>query len=317
MAESRPAILCLLLLAGLLGGCALPPLTPAPDLPPRQTLGEVPFFAQQRYQCGPAALAGVLAWSGVAVTPAELTPRLYTPALRGTLQAELLAAARRYGRVAYRLPTHTEALLQNLAEGTPVLVLQNLGLGWLPRWHYAVVVGYDLEADVITLHSGLEANHRTALDTFRRTWARADHWAMVALPPDLLPASATRADWLAGAAALERVGRAGAARQAYVQALRRWPDEPLARLGLGNSAFALDDLAGAEAAFRRLLQQRPGMAAAHNNLALVLQARGRLAEARAEAERAVDLGGPHAAAYADTLALILRQQAGPTRPPQP
>ena len=25
-----------------------------------------------------------------------------------------------------------------------LLVLQNLGLSWLPRWHYAVVVGYDL-----------------------------------------------------------------------------------------------------------------------------------------------------------------------------
>jgi len=38
-------------------------------LPERTELREVPFFPQEEFQCGPAALATVLAASGVKVTP--------------------------------------------------------------------------------------------------------------------------------------------------------------------------------------------------------------------------------------------------------
>jgi hypothetical protein len=54
-----------LLLALLLGGCAsfLPPTAALRDglpqgLPPRVELTRVPFFPQEEYQCGPAALGG-------------------------------------------------------------------------------------------------------------------------------------------------------------------------------------------------------------------------------------------------------------------
>ncbi|HHK0959736.1 TPA: hypothetical protein ACQQQD_006485, partial [Pseudomonas aeruginosa] len=47
-----------LLLAALLGGCAQPPESAA--LPARVELRDVPFFPQEAYQCGPAALATML-----------------------------------------------------------------------------------------------------------------------------------------------------------------------------------------------------------------------------------------------------------------
>ncbi len=65
----------------------------------------------------------------------------------------MIGAARRHGRVAYVISS-PEELLVEVAAGNPVIVLQNLGLSWVPVWHYAVVIGYDGDADMVTLHSG-------------------------------------------------------------------------------------------------------------------------------------------------------------------
>jgi len=61
-------------------------------------------------------------------------------------------------------------------------VLQNLALDWVPMWHYAVVVGYDLAADEIVLRSGRTKRQVMAMPTFERTWKRSRFWAMVTVP---------------------------------------------------------------------------------------------------------------------------------------
>ena len=58
------------------------PEMPASDLPRRVRLPSVPFYPQEAYQCGPAALAMVLDWSQANVNPEELTQELYTPGLK-------------------------------------------------------------------------------------------------------------------------------------------------------------------------------------------------------------------------------------------
>ena len=68
-------------------------------LPERVELKEVPFFPQTEYQCGPAALATALAAAGVKVTPEDLVSQVYLPERKGSLQIEMLAAARRHGLV--------------------------------------------------------------------------------------------------------------------------------------------------------------------------------------------------------------------------
>lgn len=301
-------------LALLLAGCAGSPLLServASAFAEPVELAEVPFFPQEAYQCGPAALATVLNWSGVAVTPEALTPQVYLPERKGTLALELIAAARRHGRVPYVLRPELEALLAEVAAGHPVLVLQNLGLDWLPRWHYAVVVGFDLGRGEIVLRSGRLARRVTQLSVFERTWRRGDYWAMVALPPERLPRTAEELPYLKAVAALERVGRHAEAAQAYSAALARWPDSLPARFGLGNMRYALGDLTGAEAAFRRLLQDHPDYAPAWNNLAQVLADQGRFGEAEAAARRALGLDdkGAHASLYRQTLDLILERAA--------
>jgi tetratricopeptide (TPR) repeat protein len=291
--------------AGVAGGHL--PQAGAPGLPAAVELAAVPFYSQEDYQCGPAALATALTQAGRATTPDALVAQVYVPARQGSLQAEMLAAARRHGLLAYPLAPRLEDLLREIAAGNPAVVLQNLALDWAPRWHYAVAIGYDLASREIVLRSGTTRRLAMALDTFERTWARGGRWAMLALPPERLPATASESAYLAAAAALERVAPA-AARRAYEAALERWPASAPARLGEGNAAYAMHDLEGAAQAYARATQDHPGAADAWNNLAQALHELGRREAALAAAQRAVALGGPRATAYRETLEDILRSR---------
>jgi hypothetical protein len=287
-----------------LAGCATPQtdhlLETATALPPRAEVSDVPFFPQEKYWCGPAALAMALAWSGLPVTQEEIAAQVYTPGREGTLQSDMVAGARRNGRLAVPV-TRLADLSAELAAGHPVVVFQNLGFGWVPVWHYAVAIGYDLDAGDLLLHSGLEARRAMPLATFERTWARADHWALVVLPPDQLPVSADEVAVLRAATGLEQAGRAREAALAYAAIAERWPDSLEAWIGLGNAAYAAGDLEQAETAFRTATERHPDAGAAWNNLAHVLGKRGRRAEAIVAAERAVSVGGPNASTYRATL----------------
>jgi len=231
---------------------------------------------------------------------------VYLPGRKGSLQAEMLAGARRHGLVAYRIAPRLEALLAEIAAGTPVLVLQNLGLAWVPLWHYAVAIGYDLENRILILRSGVTRRLEMSLDTFEHTWARSNYWAMLALSPERLPASAAEQPYVAAVAALERVEPA-AARRGYEAALARWPQSLTAELGQGNASYALHDLAAAAAAYRRATARHPASADAWNNLAQALIEQGNRDEALAAARRAVGLGGPRLPTYRETLEHILQR----------
>lgn len=122
-------------LAGYLSGCGLVTRGTLPQAPggaARAMVDGVPFHPQDELQCGPAALAMVLNWSGIDVQPADLTPQVFTPGLKGSLQSALIGAARRHGRVAYPI-VGSEALLAEIAAGHPVIVLVNLGFFWYPE----------------------------------------------------------------------------------------------------------------------------------------------------------------------------------------
>jgi len=306
---AAPAAAGVLLAASLLlAGCATPQVAallaqPPPALPPRIELAAVPFHPQDEYQCGPAALATTLEYAGVATTPDALVPLVYLPARKGSLQAEILAASRRHGLTAYILAPRLGDLLEEVASGTPVIVLQNLGFDFAPVWHYAVVVGYDLPREEIILRSGTTRRLVTTLSNFDRTWASSSHWAMLTLPPERMPATATEDRYVMSVAALERVAPA-AARRAYATALGRWPGSVPARIGQGNAAYALRDLSGAEAAYREATRRHPQAADAWNNLAQTLLELERRDEALAAAQRAVDIGGPRLAHYRATLQAI-------------
>ncbi len=292
------------LLVLLLAGCATPELAAlrahsAGSLT-RAEVANVPFYPQEDLYCGPAAMAMVLAWSGLSVSQQEMAEQVYTPEREGSLRLDMIAAARRNGRLAVRVDS-LRALLREIEAGHPVLVFQNLGLSWYPRWHYAVAIGYDLEENVLILRSGGDARLRMDLALFERSWARGDDWAIVVLAPERLPATATEQDVMEAAIGLERAGRPGDAVRAYTAMTQRWPESLSARLGLGNASFAAADFVGAERAYRFALELQPEAADAWNNLAYALARQGRRQEAVRAAQRAIDLGGPRRETYRDSL----------------
>ncbi len=260
-------------MAGLLSACSInPPLDLAGTLPGQAAvqLQSVPFYPQQAYQCGPAALAGVLGAAGLAVDADSLSPQVYLPGRQGSLQLELLAATRRAGRIPYPIESEPAVLFAQLNAGRPVLVLQNLQTRHFPVWHYAVVVGLDPGANAVYLNSGGEQGLAMTAPSFLRTWDWAGRWAMVALRPGELPARAQPRVYVEAVAAFEAVAGAVAAAPAWQVALRQWPLDPGPYLALGNQAYAAGRLPVALDYYRRGLAASPGAAALANNLASVL-----------------------------------------------
>lgn len=296
------------LAAALLQGCATPQVATLdahwpPGLATRVELPDVPFYPQEDFECGPAALAMVAAAAGVAVLPQALVEQVYLPGRKGALQPEMLAAGRRQGLLAYPLRPQLEDLLREVAAGHPVLVFQNLALSFYPVWHYAVVIGFDRERNVVLLHSGRSKRLEMSLFTFERTWARGQHWAMLALAPARLPASAEPAAYGAAVAALERVNPR-AAQTAYAAALQRWPDHRTALLGAGNTAYALGQRHAAITAYRLAVHRQPDFADAWNNLAQALLDAGEAGPAGAAIKKAVALGGVRLPRYLELQAKI-------------
>jgi tetratricopeptide (TPR) repeat protein len=297
------------LVIALLGGCATAQMEtlasrwPA-DLPTRVELAEVPFFPQEDYECGPAALAMVAGAAGIEVSPESLVEQVYLPGRKGALQQEMMAATRRQGLVAYPLSPQIESIMREVAAGNPVLVFQNLAFSVYPVWHYAVVIGYDRDRNVLLLHSGRTERMEISLFAFERTWARGNYWSMVALAPTRLPVTAEPNVYGVAVAALERASPY-AAQSAYAVALKTWPDDRAALLGAGNTAYALGEYENAIKAYRQATDRHADFAEAWNNLAQVLLEQGRRAEASNAVSRAVALGGARLPQYLELQQIIV------------
>jgi hypothetical protein len=272
-------------------------------------LDAVPFFPQTPYHCGPAALATALQAAGVLATPEALADGVFLPSREGSLQLEMVAATRRAGALATRIPGDVRAIARELTAGHPVLILQNLGLPQIPRWHYAVVVGHDVREEVFTLRSGTLREERISFNTLEHTWSRSGHWAVVVKKPGAWPSTATVEEAEAAAVGFERVATPRNALTVYSSLLQRWPNRLVALMGQGNAQLALQDTTSAASSFGLAAEQH-GSAAAWNNLAV---ARARLGDwngaaqaAELAVERALALEPTLLKAVQDTAAQIKR-----------
>ena len=211
------------------------------DLPSEVELDSTPFFPQTAFNCGPAALAAVLGANGVPSDPVVLAKQVFLPARQGSLQIEMIAAARRALVVPTRIPGSVEAIMRDLAAGHPVVVLQNLGLDVLPVWHYAVVVGYSLARQEVLLRSGVNPREILPLVVFELSWVRAGSWAFVVTRPGQWPATSKQEALVEAGIGFERVAMPALAQTVYASALARWPGNLALMIGLGNTAFAAGD----------------------------------------------------------------------------
>lgn len=313
----RAGAFCLAI-AGLLGGCAqLVPQTMSlrtdwPEGVSRQVeMTSVPFFPQTEYQCGPAAMATVLSHTGIAVTPEPLVDQIYLASRQGTLQVEMLAAPRRWGRVGYLLAPRYGDVLREVAAGNPVVVLQDVG-HMFTQWHYAVLTGFDYAKGDLYLRSGTERRLVMPFTAFERTWLKSGYWAMVVTPPDRIPVTATERGWINAVIGLERAGNREAVVAAYRAALERWPDNLPAAIGLANQHHLGGDLAQAASVLRAALQRHPQSTVAMNNLAQTLSDQGLHDEALLQINRALELNGPFESEVLATRQLILNRMSQQT-----
>jgi tetratricopeptide (TPR) repeat protein len=293
----------------VLNGCStIPPSMSAygPAASPL-VLVDTPFYPQQQYQCGPAALMTLLTASGVATTLNAVTAQVYIPAREGSLQTEILAASRAAERIPYVLAPGLASITAELAAGRPVRVLQNLGVSWAPRWHDAVVVGTDAQNKKVVLRSGTDLRRTTRSSVFLRTWRRSDYWAVTTLKPGELPANPDRVRYVEAVAGLEQTGHFEAARDAWRAGRSHWPDDAVIQFGLANTEFALGNFTAAERLYVDLLSEDSGSLIARNNLAMTMLALGRNREAREQIDAALKIaaGSPLLADLLDTQETIL------------
>lgn len=225
---------------------------------------------------------------------------VYIPALKGTLQIELLAAARRFEMMAIEMDGQLNSLLREVAEGHPVLVMQNLGLDMYPFWHYAVVIGYDLERQQIILRSGEVERLIRPFSVFERTWQRAGYWSLLVLPPSAMGMTIAESDYIRAAIALESPSSIEASRTAYQTGIRRWPNSYILHMGLGNVAYSSGEYALSEQSFSEAIRIKPDSAEAWNNLAYAYLERQQKNLALAAIRKAISLD-PQNAQYQDSL----------------
>ncbi len=229
----------LLLLLLQLFGCQTPPQTQQllseTNFQPRQhQIAKVPFYPQQQYFCGPTTIAEVVNFYGRSLAPEQIAPQTFIPELEGTLQIEMTAATRQLGMVAYAERGSLLQLLRLVADDIPVIVLQNNSVDWLPRWHYAVVIGYDLPNQQIVLHSGVTAEYRLDLATFERTWQRGNYWLLAILPPERSSAQLKPFVYTKSAQDLLDTQQIASGVTALVTATEQWPNYWLPYFLLGN-----------------------------------------------------------------------------------
>ncbi len=268
---------------------------------------DVPFFPQTDYQCGPAALATILTYSGAPAKPDDLVSQVYLPSRQGSLQIEMLAAPRRWGRVPYALAPRYQDLLREIAAGNPVLVLQDVGPMWT-QWHYAVVYGFDYPSGTLYLRSGTKEKQEMPFTAFEREWMKSGYWAMVVTQPDRIPATATEDGWVKAVLGMARSGDDVSALKAYQVALNRWPDNLPAAVGLANQYHARGQLPSAVNVLRDTLKRHPQSVIVMNNLAQALSDQGRQAEALAQIDKAAsDAQSPFAGEVKSTRQMILQR----------
>lgn len=298
----------------MLGGCGTIPPSVSNYGPARSPieLVDTPFFSQQEFQCGPAALTTLLTTSGVETTLDAVAMQVYLPGRQGSLQSEILAATRAAERIPYVLAPALASITSELAAGRPVLVLQNLGVSWAPRWHYAVVVGADSDSQRIVLRSGTDARRIMRTSVFLRTWQRSGFWAVATLTPGELPADPDPARYAEAVAGLEQTGHHRAARDAWQAGARNWPDDNIFQLGLANAHYALGDFSEAEELLLVILRSNEASLIARNNLAMTLLAQGRHSEALQQIDSALNraVGSPLLDQLRDTQSIVLSTHNG-------
>ncbi len=254
----------------------------------------VPFFPQKQLQCGPAALATVLAFSGIQTSADELSSEVFTPGKEGTLQVDILAGIRRFGLLPYPVNTLNE-IIESLKKKKPVIVFLNLSVPIAPKWHYAVIYGF--KNNHFLLRSGTKKSEEISVETFQKLWQRGDNWGLIVFEANQdLPRFIQPNLWLQAAIDLEQVSRFDAL-QFHSTGLSYWPKDERFYFTVANGFYEFKQYDRAIKLLKQAVNIQPKFADAWNNLAELYLKTNQPKLARQAIEQAIALGGPRLQNY--------------------
>lgn len=166
-----------------LAGCALGRGALGPEFRPPSTSGlveNVPFYPQEDYQCGPAALAGVLNFHGLGVTPDEVAAAVFRKNISSTVTLDMVLYPRQKGFSSRWYNGSLPDLERAVDEGLPLIVMVDNGWGRVSLNHFLIVIGYGPRG--VIAHSGRTRAKLIQWDRFLAGWARARRWTLCITP---------------------------------------------------------------------------------------------------------------------------------------
>jgi ABC-type bacteriocin/lantibiotic exporter with double-glycine peptidase domain len=142
----------------------------------------VPFYPQETDRCGPAALAGVMNFWDVPVSPGEIAEEIYSKSARGTLSLDMVLYPQRRGLAAEQYSGDMDDLRKKIDAGLPLIVLVDKGFSVLEVAHFMVIVGY--EGGGVIANSGGTRGEFISEKDFLRTWKRTNYWTLLIGPKE-------------------------------------------------------------------------------------------------------------------------------------
>lgn len=146
----------------------------------------LPFFNQDAYQCGPAALATVVdywyrkAGVGKWVTPEQIAGEIYSPTARGVLGIDLELYGKRHGFEGSQYSGSIQDLREKVDVGVPVIIFVDYGLSVYEVNHFMVVTGYT--GDSVLVNSAGRENRRISGRELERIWKKNGYWSLALRP---------------------------------------------------------------------------------------------------------------------------------------
>lgn len=253
-----------------------------------QRIKNIPVIKQDDYHCGPATLAMVMQFHGGKVSPSGLSQGLFHKNLKGSFFPEMKSRARSEGMMVLEV-NDLKSAFDEVRAGNPVIVLQNNGIKFFPRWHFAVLTGMDFNGPDVYLHDGNDKVNKTDMRLFERSFVLGGRRSLVILPAGKLAATATELEHVEAAAMLEAVGKNEEASQSYLAILEKWPESLLGSMGAANSLYAVGDKKKAAEVLRTAAMSHPESAMIWHNLAIIEGETGMRKSARVSAKKALTL----------------------------
>ncbi|HMK60720.1 MAG TPA: C39 family peptidase [Dissulfurispiraceae bacterium] len=175
----RKKALAIVIVALILCACSSAPVKPQANA---VVIGNVPFFPQEDYQCGPAALAGVLHYWGSSVGIGDIADAIFSKSARGTLTFDMVLYAERLGYSATQYQGSLDDLRSKIRDGYPLVVLVDYGVYVYRVDHFMDVIGYD--EDGVIVNSGRSKKKYLSNDDFLRSWKRTNNWTLLIKPKE-------------------------------------------------------------------------------------------------------------------------------------